>query len=95
MKRTPSNLRYHELIGLEVEVAAHSDPGLVGVKGVVIWETRRMLFVKVRGKILKILKLYGVFRFALPSGAVVEIDGLSILGRPDERLKRARDRFRW
>ena len=95
MRRTAGNLMYHELIGLEVEVTAHSDPGLVGVKGVVVWETRKMLFVKVRDRILKIPKLHASFRFFLPSGIAVELDGLSIFGRPDERLKRARGRFRW
>jgi len=78
-----------------MEVVAHSDPGLVGVRGVVVWETRKMLFVKVRDRILKIPKLHASFRFFLPSGIAVELDGLSIFGRPDERLKRARSRFRW
>ncbi|RLG74991.1 MAG: ribonuclease P protein subunit [Thermoprotei archaeon] len=96
MKRTPSNLVFHELIGLRVDVVSHSDPSLVGLKGVVVWEIRNMLFIKnSRGKIVKVLKQYGTFRFYLPSGVAVEVSGTSILGRPDERLKRARDRFRW
>ena len=87
---------FHELIGLRVEVVSHSDPSLVGLKGVIVWETRNMLFVRVdRGRIIKVLKRYGTFRFYLPSNITVEVSGTSILGRPDERLKRARDRFRW
>ena len=89
MKRKPQNIIFHELIGLRVEVVSHSDPSLIGIKGTIVDETRNTLIIKTpRGERKRILKLYGVFKLYLDDGVEVVIDGSSILGRPEERLKR-------
>lgn len=88
MKRTPRNLVFHELIGLRVRVLSHYDPGLVGVEGVVIWETARTLHVEREGRVLVILKSGAVFAFQLPGGDVAIVRGDHLLGRPSERAKR-------
>src|SRR4030067_1478458 len=44
------NLRKHELIGLRVEIVRSEDPGLLGVAGVVVDETRNTLLIDAAGR---------------------------------------------
>ncbi len=88
MKRTPKNLVFHELIGLPVKVLSALDPGVIGVEGVVVWETRRTLHVRSGDRVLVILKSGSVFLFRLPDGSPVKVRGDHILGSPAERARR-------
>ncbi len=88
MRRTGKNLRCHELIGLEVEVLDHSDRGLVGVSGLVVWETRNMLVVESSGREVRIPKEFGRFSFKLADRDVsVTLDGREIARAPEDRVK--------
>jgi len=87
MKITPSILR-HELIGLDVKVVKSSHPGYVGISGRVVDETRNTLTIQHNGKKKVVVKDVAVFHFTLPNSAVVEIDGKSIVGSPENRLKK-------
>ena len=88
MKLTLSNLPYHNLIGLHVEVIEHPTESLKGVKGKVIFETKNTLIIeKENKKKLTVLK-EGYFKFHLPNGETVIVEGWRIKGRPEERLKR-------
>ncbi|NOZ30585.1 MAG: ribonuclease P protein subunit [Crenarchaeota archaeon] len=88
MKITPKNIIFHELIGLQVEVLNHPDPGLIGVKGRIIWETRNTLHVDTGRKTLVILKSGGLFRVTLPGGKTTIVRGDHILASPPERARR-------
>jgi ribonuclease P protein subunit POP4 len=91
MKRTPRNIIYHELIGLSVEVKDHTDPSIVGTEGEVIYESKNMLFIRDRnGRIRKVPKAVGEFLFKLGKNRSVRVNGLRLIGRPEERLKRVR-----
>ena len=87
MKHTPQNLPYHNLVGLEVEVLSHPDPGLKGLKGRVVDETKSFLVIEVGEKLVKVQKL-SHFVFRLPNSKRVLVSGKAILGRPEDRLKR-------
>lgn len=82
------NLRKGELIGLSVVVAASSDPSLVGLRGVVVDETRNTLRVETpRGE--KTVPKHGTtFTFEVQGGTRVAGDDL--LFRPEDRIKKAR-----
>lgn len=89
MARTPENLVMHELIGLAVRVSSSSDPGKKGIAGKVIDETRNTLLAETKNGERKVLpKKECVFRFTLPDGAVVEVDGKAIVSRPEDRTKK-------
>ena len=91
MRRTKKNLPYHELIGLEVRVLRHSDPTLEGLIGRVIDERKNMLkIVTGVGVIKKVPKFWGEFLFKLQNNRSVRVDGLHLLGRPEERVKKVR-----
>lgn len=82
MPITPENLPKHELIGLECEVVESEDEGQVGISGEVLDETKNML--RIGNK--QVEKETSVFRFTLPSGEKVKVDGELINKRPEERV---------
>ncbi len=91
MRRTKKNVIYHELIGLQVKVKDHVDPGLKGLEGKVVDETMHALKIKGgNGKVRTVPKHGGVFLFKLGKNHFVEISGDTIMGRPEDRLKRYR-----
>ncbi|ALU11562.1 ribonuclease P [Ignicoccus islandicus DSM 13165] len=90
MPKNERNLAYHNVIGLEVEVVEHPDNSLIGLKGIVAMETRNTFLIKsIDGKERRVLKI-GYFRFTLPNGRKVLIEGSKIVGRLEERIKRIR-----
>jgi ribonuclease P protein subunit POP4 len=93
MKVTPAILQ-HEFIGLKAKVVRSSHPGYVGISGKVIDETRNTLVIRHKGKDKRIVKNVAVFHFVFPDGTMVEIEGTTIVGRPEDRLKK-RLRRRW
>jgi ribonuclease P protein subunit POP4 len=82
------NVRKHELIGLQVAVLRSPDPSLVGVRGLVVDETRNTLVVEAAGREKRVPKEGTRFRFEVQGG--VEVDGDEILFRPEDRTKKAR-----
>mgnify|MGYP001047573432 CR=1 FL=1 len=85
---TPRNLIQHELIGLEVVVVENTNACSVGVSGAVIDETRNTLVISQRGSRKVIPKAAACFRFTLPNGVRVDVDGIQIIGRPEDRIKK-------
>lgn len=82
MPITPENLPKHELIGLEVEVVEATDERKIGISGEVMDETQSMLRIGDR----EVKKKNCVFRFRLPDGQEVKLDGELIAKRPEERV---------
>lgn len=82
MPITPENLPRHELIGLECEVVDSTDEDQIGIRGEVLDETQNMLRIDDQ----EVEKEISVFRFTLPSGQKVKIDGSLIAKRPEERV---------
>jgi len=83
-----------EFIGLKAKVVESSNPSYVGITGQVIDETRNTIVIRHRGEDKAIVKEAAVFQFTLPDGAVIEIQGAVIVGRPEDRVKRKPKR-RW
>ena len=84
---TGVNLRKHELIGLSIVVGESTDPSLVGLRGVVVDETRNTLLVETARGEKRVPKPGAVFRFGAAGTAV---RGDDLLFRPEDRIKRAR-----
>ncbi|MEZ0345034.1 MAG: ribonuclease P protein component 1 [Infirmifilum sp.] len=89
MRITPRNILRHELIGLPVQVVEARNPSLIGVKGLVLDETKNTLVIgEPGGRKRVVLKFQAVFLFELPGGSKVRVDGRYLVGRSEERLKR-------
>jgi len=93
MKVTPAVLQQC-FIGLNAKVTKSSNPEYISIKGKVIDETRNTLVILHEEKEKTIIKDIAVFHFTLPDGTVVEIDGKTIVGRPENRVKKKVKR-RW
>lgn len=87
MKITPDVLRY-EFIGTEAKVSKSKHPGYVGISGKIIDETRNTFTILHEGKCKKIVKDSSVFNIRFSDGAIVEIEGKLLVGRPEDRLKK-------
>jgi ribonuclease P protein subunit POP4 len=83
----PQDILRHELIGLEVRIAQAKNPTLRGLKGKIVDETRNMLTLTNGGRTLQIPKDVAKFRFRLKEGTLVDVDGVRLIGRPENRLK--------
>lgn len=86
---TPQNIFRHELVGLDVEVVKSSHTGFIGIRGLVVDETKKTIKIEDQGGSEKIIpKNVATFKFTLPDGAVVEIEGRIIVARPEDRIKK-------
>jgi len=83
---TAKNLVKHELIGLEVEVADSTNKFQVGIKGLVVDETKNLLIIETENGIKKVQKKESEFMFTIPDGKV-KVKGIIIAKRPEERIK--------
>ena len=68
--------------------------GYVGIKGKVLDETKNTFLILHDGRRKRIPKAHSTFRVHLPDGTIVDIDGVLLIGRPEDRLKK-RIRRRW
>lgn len=93
MRVTPAIVK-HELIGLKAKVVQSTNPGYIGVSGRVINETRNTLTIQQENMKKAIIKNVALFHFTMPDGTIVEINGSTIVGRPEDRLKK-RPKRRW
>jgi len=82
MRRSKINV-----IGRLVEVINSTNPCMIGIKGVVLDETRNMLYVRTERGLKKLPKVACHLRVYLDDGSQIDVDGRSIIGRIDERLK--------
>ncbi len=98
MSLSPETLPRHELVGLDVRVAAADNPDLVGIEGRVVDETERTLRVEgADGRTRQVPKAGTTFEFALPDdagGGHVTVDGDRLVARPAERTETTGD-SRW
>ncbi|MDG6222035.1 MAG: ribonuclease P protein subunit [Candidatus Bathyarchaeota archaeon] len=87
MKVTPSVVQ-DEFIGLEACVAKCLNPSVVGLKGLVIDETRNTFTLSCNRERKVVIKDTAVFDFILSNGTGVQIDGNLMVGRSEDRLKK-------
>jgi len=81
------NLIRHELIGLKVEIAESSNRFHVGIKGLVVDETKNLLIIETEKGTKKVQKKGTSFIFTIPNGKKVKVNGTIIAKRPEERIK--------
>ena len=83
----PKNLIRHELIGLEAEVVDSTNKFQVGIKGMIVNETKNVLTIETENGLKKIQKKGTTFIFKISNGKKVKVNGNKIAVRPEERIK--------
>ncbi len=81
------NLIRHELIGLRVDIVDSLNKFHVGIKGLVVDETKNLLIIETKKGIKKVQKKGTDFIFTIPNGKKVKVNGAIIAKRPEERVK--------
>ncbi|PIO00480.1 hypothetical protein COT72_02130 [archaeon CG10_big_fil_rev_8_21_14_0_10_43_11] len=92
---TIENVLKDELIGLHVEVVASKNKDQIGLKGRVVDETKNMLVIAQNSTEKKVYKAQTSFKFTLKDGQNVLVDGILLLARPEERIKKTIRKTRW
>lgn len=86
---TRSNLLYSTFIGLPVEIVNSSQRHLIGLRGVVVDETKNLIVIETEPeKAVKIPKVSSTFRFMCEDGEKADVEGSRIAFRPHERPKK-------
>ncbi len=85
---TPKTLIYHCLIGLKVKIVQSSNSQYLNLSGKIVDETKNTLIIKNEVKEMRIPKKNSVFQFYLSENYAVEVKGVLLLGRPEERIKK-------
>jgi len=91
MPLTPETLTRHELVGLDVEVVAASNPDAIGISGEVVMETTQLLTIERDVRVWHVPKDSATFAFVLPSGQTVSVEGERLVARPARRTANAGD----
>ena len=84
---TPDIIR-REFIGSHGLISTSTHAGYLGISGPVMDETKNTFVIQHEGKMKNIIKDSSVFHFQFSDGAVVEIDGSLLVGKPEDRLKK-------
>lgn len=95
LERIPSNLIYHELIGLPVKVVESTNPLLDNICGIVQDETRNTLIIATENNNKKMVPKANanfVFKVPIDSGGKhlikhVKVNGNLLLSQPENRTK--------
>nr|MDO8117720.1 ribonuclease P protein component 1 [Candidatus Sigynarchaeota archaeon] len=89
MPVSPSNVLFHELIGLHVRVHKSPCDSLPGLEGDIVDETMHTLVIERLGGrgTATVLKEHQEFAIILPDGREVLVPGNLLVGRPWDRLK--------
>jgi ribonuclease P protein subunit POP4 len=83
----PEFVLAHEWIGLEVEVVDSPNPCEIGLRGVVVDETKNTLKIKTEKGLKIVIKRGRTFRVKF-AGRVLRVKGDLINFRPEERIKK-------
>ena len=68
-------------------IAGSPNRYLAGIRGRVVDETRNTVKLSTKEGVKVIPKGVALFRFDLPDGSVVEVEGKKLIGRPENRMK--------
>lgn len=90
MPLTPETLTRHELVGLDVEVVAASNPDAIGISGRVVMETTQLLTIERDTRVWHVPKADATFAFDI-DGQRVRVDGERLVARPARRTANAGD----
>lgn len=84
---TAENINRHELIGLNARVSGGNNKSQKKIKGSIVAETRNTLTLSNGKKEKTVSKGEASFIFNL-GGTLVEVKGKTLIGRPEDRVKK-------
>ena len=88
---TSENITRHELIGLDARISGGNNKSQKKIKGLIVAETRNTLTLSNGKKEKTVAKGDVSFSFNL-GGTLVEVEGKTLIGRPEDRVKKKHKR---
>jgi len=82
----PKDFTKGELVGLQAEVVDSENPGLVGIKGRVVDETKSLIILATTTGEKKLIKAQCDFKF-IKDGSELLVKGELLDKRPEDRIK--------
>ncbi|ARM75933.1 ribonuclease P protein subunit [Acidianus manzaensis] len=76
-----------DLIGYNIRVLFHSNTNFIGLKGKVIYETTKFLYIRVNSKVVKIYKADGIYEIDFKATSKIMV-GYMLVGNPIKRIKK-------
>ncbi|MAG21997.1 MAG: ribonuclease P protein component 1 [Candidatus Diapherotrites archaeon] len=83
---TKENITAHELIGLKAKVVGGTEKSRIGLKGLIVDETKNLICLEAGKELRRVPKVESVFEIVI-GNEKVEVDGKKILARPEDRTK--------
>jgi ribonuclease P protein subunit POP4 len=78
-------------MGLFARVVQSSDKNCLGIEGIIVNESRNMIVLATKDSVLKkIPKRSVVLELSIPENGKIQIAGVEIVGRPENRIKKKR-----
>lgn len=74
-------------IGLETEIVAAKNPALVGLRGIVVDETRNTVIIATQKGEKRVLKNQATFCVRY-QGKTLRVDGTRLVGKIEDRIKK-------
>ena len=84
---TAENITRHELIGFDARISGGNNKSQKNIKGSIEAETRNTLTLSDGKKEKTVAKGEASFIFNL-GGTLVEVEGKTLIGRPEDRVKK-------
>jgi ribonuclease P protein subunit POP4 len=78
----------HDLIGLYAKIIESSHQDYIGIKGIIIDETKKTLIIMDDKEKKRVAKKVSVLQITLPNGKSYIVDGVSTIGHPVDRIKK-------
>jgi len=90
------NLIRHEVIGLRVTIVDSLNDKFIGFSGTLIDESRNMFKLRCEDNVVRMIpKEVCIFKFELPNGDSLMVDGRILSGRGEERIKMKKRKVVW
>ena len=81
-----------DLIGLYAKIIESTHQDYIGIKGIIVDETKKTLIIMDDKKKKRIAKEVSVLQITLPNGKSYIVDSVSTIGHPVDRIKKTVNR---
>ena len=78
----------NDLIGFYVKIIESTHQDYIGIKGIIVDETKKTLIIMDDKKKKRIAKEVSVLQITLPNGKSYIVDGVSTIGHPVDKIKK-------
>ncbi|MHA1410219.1 MAG: ribonuclease P protein component 1 [Candidatus Odinarchaeia archaeon] len=76
------------IIGEKIKIIKSSDPTQEGIVGKIINETKNMLTLRKKNRVILIPKKNVIISMNTPNGKKILVEGKKLLGKPEDRIKK-------